>query len=98
MQNEEKKDKKKALIIGISDYGDNLPSLDFCKNDAEEMYGLLKSLVYEIDDNNKLTGEVKWGKMRDTIIEFFTGKDRTYRTVFIKIIDIAFCCVFGISF
>src|SRR6476469_5911946 len=66
-------EKWKALLIAISDYGDNLPKLDYCKNDGESMYELLKSLTYDIPNEHKLIGEVKYENMRDTIINFFTG-------------------------
>ena len=62
---------KVVLVIGISEY-DKLASLSFCKNDGDKMYELLKSLDYEITDNNKLTGTVKWAEMREAIIKFFT--------------------------
>ena len=54
--------KRKALIIGISYYTyARLEELDFCKNDGEMMYELLKSLrdPFEISENNKLIGEVE---------------------------------------
>jgi uncharacterized protein YjbI with pentapeptide repeats len=72
---EEKKEANelRAMIISISDYANNLPALDFCKNDGEEMYNLLKSLRYEIRDNNKLIGNVKFETMRSAIFEFFTS-------------------------
>jgi hypothetical protein len=44
--------RKKALIISVSDYNDKkLQSLDFCKNDGEQMYQVLMELEYEIPDN-----------------------------------------------
>jgi tetratricopeptide (TPR) repeat protein len=66
--------KKKALIIGVSSYANNLQPLEFCQKDGEEMYQLLKSLGYEIEEDNKLIGEVKWEKLRQAIIKFFTDK------------------------
>ena len=46
--------RKKALIISVSDYNDNkLQSLDFCKNDGEQMYQVLMGLEYDIPDNRK---------------------------------------------
>lgn len=39
------------------------------------MYELLKSLGYEIEDTNKLVGEVKWETMRETIIKFFSDRN-----------------------
>lgn len=60
--------KRKALIIAISDYTDRrLEPLDFCKNDGEKMYELLKSLHYEISDNHKLIGYVEFDKIKDAI-------------------------------
>ena len=65
--------KRKALIIGISDYTDTrLEELEFCKNDGEKMYELLESLGdYEISENNKLIGEVEGEKIKDKIYDFF---------------------------
>jgi hypothetical protein len=64
---------RKALIISVTDYysTSNLQSLDFCKNDGEEMYKLLDSLGYEILDNHKLVGQVRFDIMRDAIYDFF---------------------------
>jgi hypothetical protein len=64
---------RKALIISISDYSStsNLQPLDFCKNDGQEMYELLDSLGYEILDNHKLVGQVRFDTMRDAIYDFF---------------------------
>src|SRR5919108_2090532 len=66
--------RKKALIISVSDYYNtsNLQSLDFCKNDGQEMYELLDSLGYETLDNHKLVGQVKFDTMRDAIYDFLT--------------------------
>ena len=50
--------RKKALVVGISDYT-NLQKLDFCRNDGREVYDLLTSLGYEISDKNKLVGPLK---------------------------------------
>jgi len=69
-------EKRKALIIGISDYNDkNLPELAFCKNDGEKMYLLMKGLNYEIPDNFKLIGNVNYNTMRRAIIDFFRDKN-----------------------
>ena len=66
--------KRKALIIGISDYTDpRLEELEFCKNDGEEMYEILESLGYE---SNKLLGEVKEEKAKDAIYDFFSDKNQ----------------------
>ncbi|MFZ0514414.1 MAG: caspase family protein [Candidatus Nitrosopolaris sp.] len=56
--------------ISISDY-DILQSLEFCKNDGNETYGLLKSLNYEIPIDHKLIDKVKWIERRSAIIDFF---------------------------
>jgi hypothetical protein len=71
--NEEAIGTRKALITSVSDYysTSNLQALDFCKNDGEEMYDLLKSLGYEILDSHKLVGQVKFDTMRDAIYDFF---------------------------
>jgi tetratricopeptide (TPR) repeat protein/sugar lactone lactonase YvrE len=64
---------RKALVISVSDYDkpSNLQSLDFCRNDGDEMYELLKSLGYKIEDNHKLIGQVKFDTIRDAIYDFF---------------------------
>ena len=65
---------RKALIISISDYNSNqLHSLNFCKNDGEEMYKLLESLGYEITDNQKHIGSVNFETMRGAIFDFFNN-------------------------
>jgi hypothetical protein len=66
---------RKALIISVSDYYNtsNLQTLDFCKNDGEDMYKLLDSLGYEIADNHKLVGQVEFDTMRDAIYDFFNN-------------------------
>src|SRR5438128_1943521 len=67
--------RKKALIVAISEYNDKqLTPLEFCKNDGEEMYELLRSLGYEISDNHKLIGYVKFDRMRDAIYDFFDNR------------------------
>ncbi len=65
---------RKALIIGISKYDHNnkFPDLDFCENDANEVYNILKAQGYDIPENALLVGRVEWSKMRDEIIDFFT--------------------------
>jgi uncharacterized caspase-like protein len=63
---------RKALVISVSDYTTTLQSLDFCKNDGKDTYQLLKSLGYQISDNHKLIGHVKYESMRAAIINFFT--------------------------
>jgi hypothetical protein len=61
---------KKAIILSVSDY-DILQPLEFCKNDGNEMYELLKSLNYEIPIDHKLIGRVRWIEMRSAIVDFF---------------------------
>ncbi len=63
---------KKALVISVSDYSNNLQPLDFCKNDGDEIYKVLKSIGYEIPDSHKLVGQVKYETMKDVIYDFFT--------------------------
>jgi uncharacterized caspase-like protein len=63
---------KRALIVGISEYND-LRALDLCKNDAEDLFGVLSEQGYEISD--KLTGYVSYDTMRKTILEFFENDD-----------------------
>ena len=43
---------KKALIVAVSNYDDTskLRPLEFCKNDGQEMYSVLKELGYDIPD------------------------------------------------
>jgi uncharacterized protein YjbI with pentapeptide repeats len=74
-----KNGKRKALIIGISKYDHNnkFRDLDFCENDANEVYRILKDQDYEIAENAKLVGRVEWSKMHDEIVDFFT--DNTLR-------------------
>jgi len=63
-------DRKKALVIGISDY-DDLMSLNLCKNDADELSRVLEKQGYELTDKNKLTGRVTAKTMREAIYDFF---------------------------
>jgi len=72
--------KKRALVIGISNY-DNLEALSFCNNDGDEMYELLRSLDYEITNDKKLTGTIKWAEMREAIIKFFTQNVKSKDTL-----------------
>ena len=58
--------RRKALIVGISDYT-NLQKLDFCKNNGTEVYEVLNSLGFEISEKNKLAGKATWENVRDTI-------------------------------
>jgi uncharacterized protein YjbI with pentapeptide repeats len=74
-----KNGRRKALIIGISkyDYDNKFPNLDFCENDANEVYNILKDQGYKISANAMLVGRVESSKMKDEIIKFFT--DRTLK-------------------
>jgi hypothetical protein len=65
---------KKALVIAVSNY-DILHPLTFCLNDGNEMFELLKSLGYEILENHKLIGRVKWDDLRHAIIDFFRNRN-----------------------
>jgi len=65
--------RKKALVVGISDYT-NLQKLDFCRNDGKEVYDVLTSLGYEISDENKLIGKAMGTKVKDTLYDFFDNK------------------------
>jgi hypothetical protein len=65
---------RKALIIAVSHY-DHLQPLTFCMNDGNEMFTTLKSLGYEIHDNHKLIGRVKWDELRCAIIDFFRNRN-----------------------
>jgi tetratricopeptide (TPR) repeat protein len=65
--------RKKALVVGISDYT-NLQKLDFCRNDGKEVYDVLTSLGYEISDENKIIGKAMGTKVKDTIYDFFDDK------------------------
>ena len=84
MSQDSKTGKKKALIISVSNYDNkNIHQLDFCKNNGERMYHLLKTLGYEIPESDKIVGEVQWQTMGDTLSDFFTlGIRRQYRFYF----------------
>jgi hypothetical protein len=78
-------EKRKALIIGISRYDHNnkFRNLDFCENDANDVYKVLKDQGYNIPQNALLVGRVEWSKMRDEIIKFFRdGRLRSEDTLF----------------
>jgi uncharacterized protein YjbI with pentapeptide repeats len=63
----------KALIIGISKYDHNnkFSNLDFCENNANEIYSILEAQGYKVPANALLVGRVEWTRMRDEIIDFF---------------------------
>lgn len=64
-------EKRRALVIAVSEYNKPLESLPFCKNDGKDIYKVLKSLGYQFPDNNKLVGLVKGNQIRDAIYDFF---------------------------
>jgi uncharacterized protein YjbI with pentapeptide repeats len=65
--------KRKALIIGISKYDHNnkFSNLDFCENNANEIFSILNAQGYDVPANALLVGRVEWARMRDEIIDFF---------------------------
>ena len=69
--------RRKALVIAVSEYNhkEKLGQLEFCKNDGEQIYEILKSLQFEISDDHKLIGYVKYNEMRDAIFDFFSNND-----------------------
>jgi len=68
---ETERGKRKALIIAIGEYKTKLPKLDFCRGDGERMLSVLKSLSYEISNQDCLVGEVNSNQMRQAIMGFF---------------------------
>ena len=71
-----KNGKRKALIIGISEYDheNKFPALEFCRNDANGVYNVLKEQGYDIPANAMLVGREEWSNMRNEIIKFFIHK------------------------
>lgn len=65
--------KKKALIVGISDY-EFLTPLEFCRNDGEEMLKVLKSQGFEVQS---LIGRVEHNKIKKKTALFFDDEDIT---------------------
>jgi caspase domain-containing protein/Big-like domain-containing protein len=63
---------RKALVVSVSDYRSGLQNLDFCENDGQDTYHLLKSLGYKIAGSHKLIGHVTYESMREAIMDFFT--------------------------
>ena len=64
--------KKKALVVAISKYNDDLlDDLDFCENDGHAMYEVLNDAGYEILENNKIIGNVSKKALENSIVEFF---------------------------
>jgi uncharacterized protein YjbI with pentapeptide repeats len=72
--NSNNNDVKKALVIAVSDYSDSsgLKSIEFCKNDGQEIYNVLKKNGYDIPDNHRLIGHVDSAKLKEIIYDFFT--------------------------
>ena len=66
--------RKKAIVIGISNY-DLLQPLNFCKTDGIKVYELLRSLGYEILDKHRLIGRVEWEDMRNATVDFFLNRN-----------------------
>lgn len=64
-------EKKKAMVIAVSEYENGLHPLDFCENDGKSMRGMLASRGYEIDERYVLIGKVDGVQMRDAIFDFF---------------------------
>ena len=71
-------EKRKALIIAVSEY-DTLNNLDFCKSDGEEINDILLSHNYEIPEQSRLIGRVDGYKLRERIMDFFTDPTVTLR-------------------
>lgn len=64
-------DKRKAMVIAVSDYSNDLQELAFCKKDGESVHKVLTSLDYEVTENNYLVGNLEGNKMSDSIMDFF---------------------------
>jgi tetratricopeptide (TPR) repeat protein len=66
--------RKKALVIAVSNYDSfaGLKSLEFCKNDGQEMYDILNKNGYDIPDSRKLIGRIDSQTLKNTIYDFFT--------------------------
>jgi tetratricopeptide (TPR) repeat protein len=71
--NNKNKNIKKALVIAVSDYN-YLESIEFCKNDGQEMYIVLKKNGYDIPDNCRLIGYVDSQRLKNAIYDFFTNE------------------------
>jgi hypothetical protein len=65
--------KKKAIVIGVSEYISDLQTLSFCKKDGKDVFELLTSLGYEILKDHRLIGHVNFNQMRDAIFDFFNN-------------------------
>jgi uncharacterized caspase-like protein len=69
------KEKKKALVIGVSEYNKLYPPLKFVENDVYQMVNNLStnSLGYEI---SKLVGKVSWIDLRTAVRRFFISEEK----------------------
>ncbi len=67
---------KRALVIAVSDYDESsgLKSIEFCKNDGQEMYNVLKENGYDIPNTRQMIGYVDSSKLKEMIYKFFTDK------------------------
>ena len=65
------------MIIAVSEYtpSSGLRSIEFCKNDGEEMYTILKKNGYDIPDDRKLIGFVDSQKIRSSVYNFFADEN-----------------------
>ncbi len=68
-------DKRKAMVIAVSDYSGGLQNLEFCKKDGESVREVLSSLDYDIAENNYRVGIIGGNDMRDTILDFFNDPE-----------------------
>jgi tetratricopeptide (TPR) repeat protein len=76
MNNSGNKGNKKALVIAVSEYeSSNLKSIQFCRNDGQEMFEVLKKLGYDIPDKRRLIGNVDSQILKNTIYDFFTNEE-----------------------
>ena len=75
--NNQNKKNKKALVIAVSDFdtSSGLKSMEFVKNDGQEIYDILKKNGYSIPDNRKLIGYVDSQRLKNAIYDFFTDED-----------------------
>jgi Thermolysin metallopeptidase, alpha-helical domain/Thermolysin metallopeptidase, catalytic domain/Caspase domain len=73
--------KKKALVIGVSDYK-VLDPLDFSAEDAKQVSEVLKTLQFEIPTERKIIGKVDdYDTVRRKISNFFGDEDLTPKDI-----------------
>jgi tetratricopeptide (TPR) repeat protein len=77
----ENEDRKKALVIGVSIYK-NQVSHPFCEKNYLDMHNIFKSEGYEIHGQGKLVGDVKDELIRKETIDFFTNSKSEDLVVF----------------